>query len=148
MTEIRVKITPLHLPHGPRETLARLRGDAHHALLESALTMTGQAQWSYVAGPARATLYTDAGGTHLERDGRIETTWSDPFNALAAVAQSRTVVLDCGAAVPAGLDFVGGWVGALGYDVARHVHRLPSLADAGPPSVSYTHLTLPTKRIV
>src|SRR5687768_2533347 len=86
MNEIQVKIEPVDLPHGPRDTMARLRGDGRHALLESALSMPGQAEWSYVAGPARATLYTDARGTRLERDGRVEARWNDPFDAIEAMS--------------------------------------------------------------
>jgi para-aminobenzoate synthetase component 1 len=33
---------------------------------------------------------------------------------------------------PAGMDFVGGWVGVLGYDLARHIERLPVRADDDP----------------
>ena len=64
-----MKIRPIALPHGPRETIAKLRGEGHYAMHESALVMPRQAEWSYIAGPALATLYTDAGGTSLQRDG-------------------------------------------------------------------------------
>jgi len=30
MTRVRVRIRPIDLPHGPRETMAKLRGDAPH----------------------------------------------------------------------------------------------------------------------
>lgn len=112
--------------------MARLRGEGRHALLESALTMPGQAQWSYVAGPALATLYTDTQNTRLEREGRCIGEWDDPFDAVAAVAPAGTTVHIAGERPP-GMNFIGGWVGALGYDLARQLHRLPRQAAADPP---------------
>lgn len=52
-------VRPVVLPDGPRGTMARLRGKGRFALRESALPMPRQAQWSYIAGPSLATLYTD-----------------------------------------------------------------------------------------
>src|SRR5256885_1711633 len=52
MSEVRVTIRPVSLPDGPRGTMARLRGRGRYALLESALTMPRQAEWSYIAGPS------------------------------------------------------------------------------------------------
>jgi len=112
--------------------MAALRGDAHHALLESALAMEGQGQWSYVAGPAIATLYTDATGTWLSREGSAVRRFADPFEAIESLAAARAVRMDVEGAVPDGLNFVGGWVGLLGYDAARHLHRLEELAAAQP----------------
>lgn len=106
--------------------MAKLRGSAHHALLESALTMEGQAQWSYIAGPARATLYTDGEGTRLHRNGKLVTQWEDPFDAIAEMC--TVVAVDIDGDLPAGLSFIGGWVGVFGYDAARHLHRLPKQA--------------------
>ncbi len=113
--------------------MAKLRRPAHHALLESSLTMPGQAQWSYIAGPARATLYTDAAGTRLERDGQVEARWPDPFDALASLCHGHEVRIDCRGQMPAaGLNFAAGWVGVLGYDAARHLHRWPERAQHDP----------------
>ena len=131
--EIEVKVVPVDLAGGPRETMARLRGrGAHHALLESALPMPGLATWSFIAGPARATLCSDGNGTRLERDGRVERRWDDPFEALRAVRSTRPVRVVGEGDLPEGLDFIGGWVGVLGYDSARHLHRLPALAEEDP----------------
>ncbi len=120
------------LPDGPRGTMARLRGEGRHALLESALPMPRQAQWSYIAGPALATLYTDERTTRLERDGREIASWDDPFEALAAVATGQPERVRVQGECPEGMDFVGGWVGVLGYDLARHVERLPERAAHDP----------------
>ncbi|HEX6708608.1 MAG TPA: aminodeoxychorismate synthase component I [Albitalea sp.] len=131
MTGIQVRVAPLDLPHGPRETMARLRGHGRHALLESALVMPRQAEWSYVAGPARATLYTDSGGTRLHRGDAIVATWRDPFEALRALGVDRGSLRIVGDPPP-GLAFVGGWVGVLGYDLVRHIERLPQQAADEP----------------
>ena len=103
--------------------MARLRGQGRYALLESALVLPELAQWSYIAGPARATLYTDEAATVLECDGHDLGRWNDAFDALADVTAVGTLNID--GARPAGMGFVGGWVGALGYDLARGVERLP-----------------------
>jgi len=128
-SEIEVRIAPVSLPCGPRETMARLRGHAHHALLESALPMSGQATWSFIAGPARATLRADRTVTRLERAGMTEAHWDDPFDALRSVLPRLPVRVSCDHDVPDGLDFVGGWVGVLGYDTARHLYLLPECAS-------------------
>ena len=131
MKEVLVRIRPIALPDGPRGTMARLRGDGGFALLESALVMPGQAEWSCIAGPSRATLYTDENTTQLLREGRVQATWADPFEALAALATGQSVRVD--GERPAGMGFIGGWVGLLGYDLARQVERLPTLARHDPP---------------
>lgn len=110
--------------------MARLRRIGRYALLESALPMPRQAQWSYVAGPALATLYTDEATTRLEQEGREVARWADPLLALAAVAGETAGDVDCDGACPPGLDFVGGWVGALAYELGRA--GLPGAATAPP----------------
>jgi para-aminobenzoate synthetase component 1 len=132
MSEIVVSVRRIDLPHGPRDTMAALRGDAPGVLLESALPMEGQGQWSYVAGAARATLYTDAGGTVLRRAGQADAGFDGPFEALAAMASPRSVRVAVDEPLPEGLGFIGGWVGVLGYDAARHLHRLPETAQDAP----------------
>ncbi|HEU4620756.1 MAG TPA: aminodeoxychorismate synthase component I [Burkholderiaceae bacterium] len=134
MTDIEVKISRVECTEDPQTVFARVRGDgAHHVLLESALPMERQAQWSYLAGTPVALLYTDANGTHLERDGRVERTWPNPFDALAAVCPSGPVRVVADGNIPAGLDFIGGWMGALSYDAARELHRLDERARHDPP---------------
>jgi len=123
MIEIQVTVRPVALPDGPRGTMARLRGTGRFALLESALPMPRQAEWSYIAGPALAILYTDETSTWLEQDGRVIESWADPFEALAAVAAGHPDVRFDGEC-PEGMDFVGGWVGVLGYDLARQIEPL------------------------
>lgn len=133
MSEFEVEIEPIELPHGPRDTMATLRRHGRYALLESALVAPGRAEWSYVAGPALATLYTDDSGTHLRRERLDAAHWHDAFDALHSIAGDRNALVHTSGEVPAGMGFVGGWTGALGYDLARELHRLPVRAEAEPP---------------
>lgn len=135
MSKTEVKIRPVDLPHGPRQTMAALRRHGRYALLESALVMPGQAEWSYIAGPGGPTLYTDDEGTRLERDGEVLRRFSDPIEAVRAMSAVGHVVVD--GERPAGLNFVGGWVGAFGYDLARFIERLPqrTLRDPALPAM-------------
>ena len=130
MSKTEVKIRPVDLPHGPRQTMAVLRRHGRYALLESALVMPGQAEWSYIAGPAGPTLYTDDEGTRLERGGEVLRRFAHPLEAVRAMADAGEVVVD--GERPAGLNFIGGWVGAFGYDLARSMERLPRLTARDP----------------
>jgi para-aminobenzoate synthetase component 1 len=132
MTGIEVRIRRVALPHGPRDTMAILRRGGQYALLHSALAMPDQAEWSFIAGPARATLYTDARGTWLQRDGVDERHGDDPFDAIRALVNEAGSAMRIDGTRPQGMGFTGGWVGVLGYDLARDLHRLPSCAAADP----------------
>jgi len=123
-------ILTLPLAATPQALCGRLLARGPAALLESSKPMPGQAGWSYVAGPPAAVLETDAQATWLrDPQGHVLQRWSDPFDALREVL-ARTA-LPAGAR-PAGLDFAGGWLGWLGYDLARHVERLPVQAAIDP----------------
>jgi para-aminobenzoate synthetase component 1 len=102
------------------------------ALLESSVAMPGLTGWSYVAGPALATLVTDERETRLVGvDGRpLPERWTDPFQAVGDLLQR--IAGEPPADRPAGLGFAGGLVGHLGYDLARHVERLPVRAQNDP----------------
>jgi para-aminobenzoate synthetase component 1 len=132
MDEIEVTIRRVALPDGPRGTMARLRGEGQFALLESALPMPRQAEWSYIAGPALATLYTGETSTRLEHEGRVIASWLDPFDALAAVATRDIDGVRLDGDCPEGMDFIGGWVGVLGYDLARQIEPLAEQAQHDP----------------
>lgn len=124
-------ILPLTLSGRPQDLCARLLSAGPAALLESSKPMRGLSGWSYLAGPPAAVLETDAHATTLrDAHGHLLDHWSDPFDALRDVL-ARTV-LPAGDARPAGLDFAGGWLGWLGYDLARHVERLPVRAAIDP----------------
>ena len=54
--------------------------------------------------------------------------WADPFEALAAVAAGEPESVRFEGDCPEGMDFVDGWVGVLGYDLA--LHKSPLLRRA------------------
>jgi para-aminobenzoate synthetase component 1 len=109
------------------------------ALLESSRAMPGLSGWSYIAGPAVATLETRDGLTTLhatgaEPGGPALATWTDPFEALREVLArlGPTGTAQAAPVRPQGLAFAGGLVGHLGYDLARYVERLPAHAQVDP----------------
>jgi para-aminobenzoate synthetase component I len=89
-------------------------------LLESSTIMTGLARWSYIITDPAATLEARGSGTTFQHEN-----WSDPFTALETLLQRYKPE-------PAndGPDFQGGFIGYLGYDLARHLETLPSIAKA------------------
>ena len=124
------RIVPVELAGTPQAVFARVRAVGCAVLLESSKAMAGLSGWSWVAGPAVATLSTDPQATWLHRaDGTLMSQWADPFDALRTVlgrmAPDETPTVHA-------LPFAGGLAGHLGYDLARHVERLPSLAAADP----------------
>ncbi|MBC7993161.1 MAG: aminodeoxychorismate synthase component I [Rhizobacter sp.] len=121
----------------PQDICARLGAHDGMVLLESSKAMPGLSGWSWVTGPALATLETHGELTRLsDATGRVTDTWADPFEAIQAVL-SR-IAVDAGVR-PEGLAFAGGLIGYLGYDLARFVERLPTMAADDPP--------LPTMRL-
>ncbi len=131
MTELIPRIVPVALSGGPQAVYARLGDRSHTALLESSKAMPGLSGWSCIAGPAFATLQADDHGARLLRtaDGQSLGTWADPFEALRDMSQR---IARPAFERPAGLGFAGGLIGHLGYDLARHVERLPTLALRDP----------------
>lgn len=131
------RIVPVPLVGSPQDICARLGAHDGTVLLESSKAMPGLSGWSWVTGPALATLETRGELTRLsDSRGRVTDTWADPFEAIQAVL-SRIAV---GAGARAeGLAFAGGLIGYLGYDLARFVERLPVMAADDPP--------LPTMRL-
>jgi para-aminobenzoate synthetase component I len=127
----------LPLSASPQQVYARLQSQHGMVLLESSKAMPGLSEWSWIAGPALATLHTPAGQpTTLTRcaDGRVLGQWADPFEALRSVLAHI--------ARPAcALAFAGGLIGYLGYDLARTIERLPSLAQPDP-AWPWLHLQL------
>jgi len=123
-------IEPITLAGSPQQVYARLADRQSTVLLESAKLMDGLAGWSYIAGPAAATLQTLDGITSLRGRGLAEETWPDPFDALRCVLARLS---HSSTERPPGLDFAGGLIGYLGYDLVRHIERLASIAVADPP---------------
>ncbi len=124
-------IVPVTLAATPQDLYARLGAVDGTVLLESSKQMPGLGGWSWVTGPAVATLETRGATTTLIEgvSKRVVATWADPFEAIASVlAQLQADT----ASRPAGLGFAGGLVGHLGYDLARFVERLPVIAADEP----------------
>lgn len=122
-------ILPVPLQATPQQVFSRLQPRMRVSLLESSKLMPGLSDWSYVTGPALATLEARNGDTVLQghdNDGELGplATWRKPFDALSDI-------LACCAALPrsrnrpAGLGFAAGLVGYLGYDLVRHIEKLP-----------------------
>jgi para-aminobenzoate synthetase component I len=99
-----------------REVFARVRQRAGATLLESSAIMTGMGRWSYIITDPAATLEARGSETIFQNE-----TWSDPFTALGTLLQRYKLE-------PANHrpDFQGGFVGYLGYDLGRHLERLPN----------------------
>ncbi|HEY0821604.1 MAG TPA: anthranilate synthase component I family protein [Rhizobacter sp.] len=124
-------IVPVTLDATPQDLYARLGAVDGTVLLESSKQMPGLGGWSWVAGPAVATLETRGARTVLTGSvsKRVLGEWADPFEAIDAVRSS----LPAGHTPrPTGLGFAGGLVGHLGYDLARFVERLPVIAADEP----------------
>ncbi len=125
-------IVPVELAATPQDLYARLGAEDGTVLLESSKRMPGLGGWSWVSGPACATLETRGDTTTLTEatSGRVLQAWSDPFEALE---EALAAFDGTGPVRPEGLGFAGGLIGYLGYDLARHVERLPVLAANDPP---------------
>lgn len=102
--------------------------------------MPGLSAWSYVTGPALASLRTSCtlpgstvlqGFEDLDQAPHLKTlaSWPEPFQALADILASCKAQPHH-ADRPQGLGFVAGLVGYLGYDLIRHLEKLPTLATA------------------
>jgi para-aminobenzoate synthetase component I len=121
------------LPRPPRDSRGHIDLDALTAaltpadLLETALDRDG---WSYVVPAGSARLVDDGRRTRLQHeDGRALDLGSDPFAALDAWCAGHGITPDA-PSEPDLPPFTGGLVGALAYDLARRVERLPVHAAA------------------
>ncbi|MEX1023113.1 MAG: aminodeoxychorismate synthase component I, partial [Dehalococcoidia bacterium] len=113
---------------------ARLRGRPGLAWLDSAMTHPRLGRWSIVASDPRWTL--TAYGSEVLYDGPCGPRRLRP-GALAAFA--RAVEAEPPPeGLPAGLPFVGGAIGYLGFELGREVERLPAttLDDVGAPDLA------------
>jgi para-aminobenzoate synthetase component 1 len=136
--DVNPRIVPVPLQGSPQSVFARLQPRRLSVLLESSKAMPGLSGWSYVAGPALATLETRGDTTELRRVDAPPTAepigrWPHPFDALRDVLAQLASPAAEAPPRPDGLAFAGGLAGHLGYDLARHVERLPTLARADPP---------------
>ncbi|HET6278540.1 MAG TPA: aminodeoxychorismate synthase component I, partial [Candidatus Polarisedimenticolia bacterium] len=111
----------------PIDLLDRARGTRHPVLLHSSLTTHPGARFSiFACNPLctlsiegdRVTRQSESG----ERDDRTVSGNPDPFAALREIAPSRTI------SNAAGLPFLGGAIGYLGYPIRRSIEVLPGVA--------------------
>jgi para-aminobenzoate synthetase component I len=102
-----------------KDVFARLRSRPGATLLESA-AMRGSGRWSYIVTDPAATLEARGSKTTFQAES-----WSDPFTALEALLERYKL-----APTDEGPDFQGGFIGYLGYDLARHLERIPNRTTA------------------
>lgn len=95
------------------------------AFLDSAATGDARARYSYIVADPYGVITADAAGTRI--DGRAVPT--DPFAALAAALRIPASARPVDGPVP----FLGGAVGFLGYELGRHLERLPPPRAGHPP---------------
>lgn len=129
------KITAVTLVGNPQEVFVRLRDGSHITLLESAQKRPNAPRWSYLACAPLATLKSlEEGAALYAADGLHAApvrVWRDPFDALREVLATFVCSkANAPTQQPAGLSFVAGLVGFLGYDLVRSIERLPTLAVA------------------
>ena len=110
---------------------AALAGDPFCAFLDSAAVGDPRARWSFLATDPFAVICADARGTTV--DGRPVA--QDPFAALEAALAAHGGA-EVGAEVETDLEgpapFLTGAVGFLGYELGRHLERLPAPRPAAP----------------
>ena len=121
----------------PEPAALALRGRPQLAWLDSALPHSRYGRWSIVAASPRWTL--SARGRRLCRtSGEAVTEFDgDPIEALAAAiaAEQR----DWPGPARLELPFAGGAIGYLGFEIARHIERLPATTvdDVGAPDLAF-----------
>jgi para-aminobenzoate synthetase component I len=117
-------ISKLELSGSPREIFARVRHRAGASLLESVSLMPGLSAWSYIACDPILRLETTETQTVLLENSELLETWENPFDALENVFNCYKLEPETR---PDGMNFAGGWIGFLGYDLVRY------LEDISPP---------------
>ena len=133
--------TPPPGKDAPERAAIALRHEPGLAWLDSALPHRQRGRWSILAARPRWTL--SARGRCIRRasaDG-VEEFEGDPI-AVAAQAieagQREWEAAGCAAGGSAALPFAGGAIGYLGFELARHIERLPAttLDDVGAPDLA------------
>ncbi|MFN9709117.1 MAG: aminodeoxychorismate synthase component I [Burkholderiales bacterium] len=130
-------IVPVHINATPQQVFSRLGPRPLIALLESSKIMPELSGWSYVTGPALATLETRGNLTALTGHDEESLkgpliTWRRPFDGISDILSCCAMMNSQPQARPEGLKFAAGLVGHLGYDLARQIERLPELAHQDP----------------
>lgn len=117
----------------------RLHAQPGFVWLDSSLPLPRIGRWSILACAPRWTLVARGRAvTRVDADG-VRTFDADPLSALAAaVAAEPTPRLGAQAASGAALPFIGGAIGYLGFELGRHIERLPATTvdDVGAPDLA------------
>ena len=130
----------------PLAAFAPFAGDPVCAFLDSAAPGDPRGRWSYIAAAPFEVITATADGVRI--DGRIVA--GDPFGVLAARLKhfrakrsplrghkmpsgNKPAHTDNFSADAAEIPFRGGAIGFLGYELGRHLERLPAPHPAAPP---------------
>jgi para-aminobenzoate synthetase component I len=120
----------------PEAAAARLREARGLVWLDSALRAPRTGRWSVVACEPRWTLTSRGRLVTLASADGVRTWQADPLAALTAAIEAEGWP---GAGIsPSALPFVGGAIGYLGFELGRHVERLPAttIDDVGAPELA------------
>lgn len=125
----------------PERAALALRRLPGLAWLDSALPHPQRGRWSILAARPRWTL--SARGHHIRHasaDG-VEEFEGDPIAVAARAIEAEQRAWELAAGTPAaraGLPFAGGAIGYLGFELARHIERLPATTfdDVGAPDLA------------
>ncbi|MFZ5897968.1 MAG: aminodeoxychorismate synthase component I [Bacillota bacterium] len=116
-------VEELPLTPDPVALFERIRHLRYPFLLESALRLKEMARYSFLSADPFLTLTGKDGRLEVGCDGSLEIVEADPFDAL------RKLLAACNQPwAAAELPFTGGAVGYFGYDLARSIEVLPSVA--------------------
>ncbi|MCG5512599.1 aminodeoxychorismate synthase component I [Ectothiorhodospira shaposhnikovii] len=118
-----VSLAPLPYPEDSARLFEALREEPWAVFLDSARHGQTRGRFDIITADPALTLMTEGDLTRVRnREGELlETTGADPFEVLRARLGEPIRPV-------AGLPFAGGAVGYFGYDLARRLERLPSLA--------------------
>ena len=122
----------------PERAALALRSLPGLAWLDSALPHPRRGRWSILAARPRWTL--SARGRRLRRasaDG-VEEFEGDPIAVAARAIEAEQRAWEGSSLPPASLPFAGGAIGYLGFELARHIERLPAttIDDVGAPDLA------------
>ena len=121
----RAVVEDIDLPLAPGALLGPLAGQKDAAILESTALHEEYGRYSVIACrpievlTLRDGVLSDRTGRALTAEGDVHAIWAALEAAFAAVALSHT---------PPDVGYLPGWIGYVGYEVGRHVERLPGRA--------------------
>ncbi|MFG1375286.1 aminodeoxychorismate synthase component I [Xanthobacter autotrophicus] len=98
------------------------------AFLDSAAEGDARARWSYLGADPFQVITSAADGVRV--DGRIVP--GNPFDVLAQSLAKNAIAANAVPAEPSPVPFRGGAMGYLGYELGRHLERLPAPRPANP----------------